>query len=318
MIRVTLSVALTIGIPALALAQPAKTVKVTVLSTMLAGNPDGGIGEWGFAALVEVDGRRLLVDTGARPETVLKNAAELKVDLSDVIDVVLTHNHLDHTGGLVTLRQELSKKNPRALSRAHVAKGIFSPRPAPDGSDGNGLSRFRAAFEALGGVFAEHAGPVEILPAVWFTGPVPRVHPERNWGGVGQVKTATGVAEDTIPEDASIVIATQEGLIVVSGCGHAGMINTVEYARKVAGGAPVLAAIGGFHLFAASDATLEWTAGRLRAAGLRHLLGAHCTGIDAVYHLRSLLALSRASAVVGAVGSTFTLGKGIDPLLLAR
>ena len=318
MIRLTLSIALAIVIPALALAQPAKAVKVTVLSTMLGGDPNGGIGEWGFAALVEVDGRRLLVDTGARPETVLKNAAELKVDLSDVTDVVLTHNHLDHTGGLVTLRQELSKKNPRALSRAHVGAGIFSPRPAADGSDGNGLSRSKAAFEALGGVFAEHAGPVEILPAVWLTGPVPRVHPERNWGGVGQAKTADGVAEDTIPEDSSIVIATQAGLILVSGCGHAGMINTVEYARKVAGGAPVLAAIGGFHLFAASDATLEWTAGRLRAAGLRHLLGAHCTGIDAVYRLRSLLALSRESAVVGAVGSTFTLGKGIDPRLLAR
>ena len=318
MIRLTLSVALTLGIPMLALGQPAKSVKVTVLSTMLAGNPDGGIGEWGFAALVEVDGRRLLVDTGARPETVLKNAAELKVDLSDVTDVVLTHNHLDHTGGLVTLRQELSKKNPRALSRAHVGKGIFSPRPAADGSDGNGLLRFKTAFQALGGVFTEHAGPVEIMPAVWLTGPVPRVHPERNWSGVGQVKTAGGVVEDTIPEDSSIVIAAGDGLIVVSGCGHAGMINTLEYARKVAGGAPVLAAIGGFHLFAASDATLEWTAGRLRAAGLRHFLGAHCTGIDAVYRLRSLLALPRESAVVGAVGATFTLGKGIDPLLLAR
>lgn len=318
MIRLTLSVALTIGIPALALAQPATSVKVTVLSTMLAGNPNGGIGEWGFAALVEVDGRRLLVDTGARPETVLKNAAELKVDLSDVTDVVLTHNHLDHTGGLVTLRQELSKKNPRALSRAHVGKGIFAARPAPDGSDGNGLSRFKTAFEGLGGAFTEHSGPVEILPGVWLTGPVPRVHPERNWGGVGQVKTGDGLVEDTIPEDSSIVIATQDGLVVVSGCGHAGMINTLEYARKVAGGAQVLAAIGGFHLFAASDATLEWTAGRLRATGLRHLLGAHCTGIDAVYRLRSLLALSRESAVVGAVGSTYTVGKGIDPLLLAR
>src|SRR6188472_3586530 len=143
----------------------AANVKVTVLSTMLVGaSGTGGIGEWGFAALLEVDGRRLLVDTGARPETVMKNAAELKVDLSDVTDVVLTHNHLDHTGGLVTLRQELSKKNPRALSRSHVAKWIFSPRPAADGSDDNGLSRSRAAFEALGGVFVEHAGPVEILP----------------------------------------------------------------------------------------------------------------------------------------------------------
>ena len=132
------------------------------------------------------------------------------------------------------------------------------------------------------------------------------------------MKTADGLVEDTIPEDSSIVITTPEGLVVVSGCGHAGMINTVEYARKVAGGAQVLAAIGGFHLFAASDAILEWTGDRLRAAGLRHLIGAHCTGIDAVYRLRSLLGLSRESAVVGAVGSTFTLGRGIDPLLLAR
>ena len=316
--RFILSIALTLGVTTLALAEPAKSVKVTVLSTMLAGNPGGGIGEWGFAAVVEVDGRRLLVDTGARPETVLKNAAELAIDLSDVMDVVLTHNHGDHTGGLVTLRQELSKKNPRALTRAHVGKGIFLPRPSANGSDGNGLLRFKPAFEALGGAFVEHAEPVEILPSVWLTGPVPRAHPERNWSNVGQVKTPDGLVEDTIPEDTSIAIITQDGLVLVSGCGHAGMINTVEYARKVAGAAPVLAAIGGFHLFEATDATLEWTAARLRAAGLRHLLGAHCTGIEAVYRLRALLGLPRERAVVGAVGSTFTLGNGIEPLALAR
>jgi 7,8-dihydropterin-6-yl-methyl-4-(beta-D-ribofuranosyl)aminobenzene 5'-phosphate synthase len=66
-----------------------------------------GIGEWGFTALLEVDGRRLLIDTGARPETVLRNAEEWKIDLAGVTDVVLTHNHGDHVGGLLTLRQEL-------------------------------------------------------------------------------------------------------------------------------------------------------------------------------------------------------------------
>jgi 7,8-dihydropterin-6-yl-methyl-4-(beta-D-ribofuranosyl)aminobenzene 5'-phosphate synthase len=316
--RFLLCVALTLGLVTHAQAEPAKSVKVTVLSTMLAGNPGAGIGEWGFAAVVDVDGRRLLVDTGARPETVLKNAAELGIDLSDVTDVVLTHNHSDHTGGLLTLRQELSKKNPRALIRAHVGKGIFLPRLDSNGADGNGLLRSRAAFEAVGGAFVEHAGPVEILPAVWLTGPVPRVHPERNWSNVGQVRTGEGLGEDNIPEDTSIVIATQEGLVVVSGCGHAGMINTVEYARKIAGAQPVLAAIGGFHLFAATDETLEWTAARLRDAGLKHLLGVHCTGIEAVYRLRSLLGLSREQVAVGAVGSSFVLGRGIDPLPLAR
>src|SRR5580693_4574624 len=104
-----------------------KTLKITVLSTMLA---DQGIGEWGFAALVEADGHRVLVDTGARPETVLSNSHDLKIDLSDVREVVLTHNHDDHVGGLLTLRRELMKKNPTALSLAYVAKGILYSRPA--------------------------------------------------------------------------------------------------------------------------------------------------------------------------------------------
>ena len=117
--------------PARVAAEPARAVKVTVLSTMLAGNPGRGIGEWGFAALLEVDGRRLLIDTGERPETVLRNAGELGIDLSDVTDLVITHNHADHTAGLVTLRRELAKKNARALSRAHVARGIFDRRPGP-------------------------------------------------------------------------------------------------------------------------------------------------------------------------------------------
>ena len=297
--------------------EPAKAVKVTVLSTMLAGDPRGGIGEWGFAALLEVDGRKLLIDTGARPETVLRNVEELGIDLSDVTDLVITHNHGDHTAGLVTLRRAVAKRNPRALTRAHVARGIFQPRPGPGGRDGNGLLPFKAEYEALGGTFVEHAGPIELTPAVWFTGPVPRPHPERNWSAPGRVQSPAGVVEDTIPEDASIVVDTPGGLVLVSGCGHAGIINTMEHARKVVRAAPFVAAIGGFHLFAASDATLDWTASKLREFGLQHFLGAHCTGIEAVYRLRGLVGLTRATAAVGAVGSSFTLGKGISALSLA-
>ena len=103
-----------------------RNLKITILSTMLA---DEGIGEWGFAALVEADGHRILVDTGARSETVLSNLHDLHLDLSDVSEVVLTHNHADHVGGLMTLRREFMKKNPAALSVAHVGKGIFYSRP---------------------------------------------------------------------------------------------------------------------------------------------------------------------------------------------
>ncbi|MFP5355632.1 MAG: MBL fold metallo-hydrolase [Gemmatimonadota bacterium] len=145
-------------------AAEAQMVKVTVLSTMLAGDPGRGIGEWGFAALLEVDGRKLLIDTGARPGTVLQNARELGVDLSTVEEVVLTHNHGDHVNGLVSLRRELQGRNPRALAVAHVVPAIFLSRKGRDGRELNGLLPHRADFEALGGRFVEHDGAVELSP----------------------------------------------------------------------------------------------------------------------------------------------------------
>ena len=123
--------------PAAALAGQVKALKVTVLSTMLA---DRALGEWGYSALVDVDGRKFLFDTGANPDVVLKNAAALGIDLSVVEDVVISHNHGDHTGGLLTLRRELMKKNPLAMSRAHVSANIFAPRRKGDGPDHNGLT----------------------------------------------------------------------------------------------------------------------------------------------------------------------------------
>ena len=115
-----------------------------------------------------------------------------------------------------------------------------------------------------------------------------------------------------------MIFDTERGLILLSGCGHAGVINTAEHARKVVRAAPLEAAIGGFHLFGLDDAHLAWTIGELKRLGLRQLLGGHCTGLEAVYRIRAALGLDRARCVVAAVGSSFTLGKGINPLDVAR
>jgi 7,8-dihydropterin-6-yl-methyl-4-(beta-D-ribofuranosyl)aminobenzene 5'-phosphate synthase len=202
-----------------------KNLKITILSTMLA---DQGIGEWGFAALVEADGHRILVDTGARPETVLSNLGDLKLDISDVREVILTHNHDDHVGGLLTLRREFMKKNPDALSVVHVGKGIFYSRPDAKG-EGNPMIAIRKEYEATGGKIIEHDQPIELFPGAWLTGPVPRTYPERNWSVSGKVQTPAGLVEDTIPEDQSLVLNTAKGLVLVSGCGHAGIINTLTF-----------------------------------------------------------------------------------------
>jgi 7,8-dihydropterin-6-yl-methyl-4-(beta-D-ribofuranosyl)aminobenzene 5'-phosphate synthase len=306
------------AIPSPAAEARAQSTKVTVLSTMLA--DAAGIGEWGFAALVEVDGQRLLFDTGAREETVLRNAQELNLDLSGITDVVLSHNHGDHTGGLLTLRRSLSTKNASALSRAHVAPGIFLPRRSETSpqAERNPMPGVREAYEKMDGRIVEHSKPEQIAPRVWLTGPVPRRHPERNFGRRILLLRPEGSVEDSLPEDQSLVIDGDDGLVVVTGCGHAGIGNILAHAREIVPGRPVQAVVGGLHLLEADEPALAWTAERMREAGLKHLIGAHCTGLEAVYRLRALLGLDRRSAVVGAVGSSFASATGIDARLLAR
>ena len=293
------------------------SLEVRILSTML--TADEGYGEWGFAALVVADGHRILFDTGAHPDTVLRNARELHIDLSNVPDVILSHHHLDHTAGLVTLRREYAKSNPAALARAHVARGIFISRTVSDGREANSMIATKSEYENAGGSFIVYDQVRELFPGIWLTGPVPRKYPERNWSGKTTLRLAGGkTAEDNLPEDQSLVIDTAKGLVLISGCGHSGIVNTLDYARAKIRPAPVYAALGGFHLYEASDETLAWTAAKLKEFGLQNLLGAHCTGIEAVYRLRQLTGLDRKTAAVGAVGGGFTLDKGLDPGSIAR
>jgi 7,8-dihydropterin-6-yl-methyl-4-(beta-D-ribofuranosyl)aminobenzene 5'-phosphate synthase len=293
-----------------------RALKITILSTMLVGDTTG-IGEWGFSALVEADGHRILLDTGNHPETVLQNARDLKIDLSDVREVILTHNHGDHVGGLLTLRREMMKQNPDALSIVHVGKGIFYSRPLPD-REGNRMIAIRKDYEATGGKIVEHDGWAEIFPGAWLTGPVPRKYPEHNWSVTTKVQTPDGLVEDNIPEDQSLVLNTTQGLVVITGCGHAGIVNILTDANAEFHDRPVYGVIGGLHLYPATDEQLDWTGDKMKEFHVANLLGAHCTGIEAVYRLRGRAGLTRKSAVVATVGSTFTLGDGIATGELAK
>jgi 7,8-dihydropterin-6-yl-methyl-4-(beta-D-ribofuranosyl)aminobenzene 5'-phosphate synthase len=293
-------------------------LKVTALVTNLGGDPYEGDGEWGYSALVEVDGHKILYDTGLSADLVLRNAKALKIDLSDVEDVVLSHNHYDHVGGLMSLRRELSKINPRAMSRVHVGAGIFEPRWGEAGEDHNGLRLIRAEYLATGGAFVVHDKPTELFPGVWLTGPVPRPNDEKNWTPGLSLDTPQGRREDNVPEDSALIFNTGQGMIILTGCAHAGIVNITEYARRIIGNKPIVAMIGGLHLFSASEQALAWTGAKLKSYGVLSLLAGHCTGIEATFRLRESIGLTRKTAVVSAVGSSFTLGQGIDPRRLAQ
>lgn len=304
--------AIAVGLALLALADPAAAapvaarVTITTLSTMLA---DRGLGEWGYAALVEVDGRRVLFDTGANPDVVLRNAETLHVDLAGVEDVVISHFHDDHTGGLLALRKALMARNPKALSRLHVGVGIMVPRTDDKGAPANDFPALANAYAATGGTVIEHAGPAALAPGLWLTGPVVRTHDEHNYPSDLFVESGGARIVDPVAEDTALVIASARGTIVLTGCGHAGIMNIADAARAITGDAHLLAVIGGLHLYAKGEPVLAATAARL--AGLDFLLAGHCTGIEATVRLRDLLHLDRAHAVVEAVGSRFVLADGV-------
>lgn len=292
----------------------AEDVEVLVLSTNLA---DAGVGEWGFSALVRVDGNCILFDTGRYPETVLENAARLGVDLSCVRDVVLSHFHSDHIGGAVTIVRDILKKSPNAIIRVHVAERFFDRRRMR-GEEYTAHIETGEALRSLGAEVIEHGGPAEIAPGVWITGPIARTHDERNWGaGVTLLDDGEWI-EDYVPDDQALTVVTDRGHIVLVGCGHAGTVNTLEAIQSYVADRPIHALIGGLHLFEADDNTLAWTAGEIARLGVENLMGGHCTGIEAVYRLRELAGLRRETAVVASVGASFTLASGIDPLGLAR
>jgi 7,8-dihydropterin-6-yl-methyl-4-(beta-D-ribofuranosyl)aminobenzene 5'-phosphate synthase len=229
--------------------------------------------------------------------------------------VVFSHNHADYTTGLLPLRRQLAAS--KALTTVYAGRGIFWPR-VTGGRVDDRMERLHREDESSGGRVVEVTQPLRLQPGVWLTGPVPRVHPERNWSAIGRVRSDSGEVEDTVPEDMALVIKTNEGLVFLFGCGHAGVINTLEHARKAIDPSPVKAIVGGLHLFDADDKHLAWTAGELKRFGVQQLVGAHCTGVEAVYRIRELAGLTRKTCMVGAVGATYSLDKGINPLRVAK
>ena len=299
--------------------QQAEAVEVTILSSNLANGAT--IGEWGFSALIQVDDKCILFDAGRYPDTVLRNAKVLNVDLSCVTDVVLSHFHFDHTTGLLPLFNKIRAENPNAFQRIHVAKGFFLSRQTPrmSGDDEwNGMIAARKELEAQGVEFRIYSEPTEIMPSIWVTGPVVRTHKENTYNKSFRMRVDNEWVQDFVPDSQGLTIVTVEGPIVLLGCGHSGSVNLLEQVQRSIQSHPILALMGGMHLFAASEVELDWTAKKLNDIGIQHLMAGHCTGIEPLMRLREKLNLDRKTAVVGAVGSRFVLGEGIYPTNIAR
>ena len=271
------------------------TLNVTILSTMLA---DEGFGEWGFAALVEVDGRRILFDTGANDDTVARNLKALGLDLAKTETVVLRHNHADHTTGLMPLRGLVGVKS-KALSTLYVGSGIFLTRLTTEGRTDERMARSNANTKRRAGALSKWA-PLRLQPGVWLTGRVPRVHPERNWSGLGKVRLPTGDQDDIVAEDMALVFqpARAGRALRLRARGRYQHAGAHSQDRRSSGRQ-------GDHRRPASvwrrRRASFWTASQLKRFGVQQLVGgALHRRRSGVSHPRALA--SRQTCMVGAVG----------------
>jgi 7,8-dihydropterin-6-yl-methyl-4-(beta-D-ribofuranosyl)aminobenzene 5'-phosphate synthase len=250
-------------------------IKITTLSENSA--TGGCLGEWGLSMLVEADGRKVLFDTGAGTAA-LHNAQLLGVDLAGVDTVVLSHGHRDHTGGLPGVLKLGGGKevvaHPDVWGRKYGAFGGGPKRY-------NGIPFVREGLESLGASFKMSAGAVGLSANVMTTGEIPMVTDYETVEQYLYIRDGDRYEQDPLRDDLAMVIDTEYGLVVILGCAHRGIVNTLRRARELTGKELIYAAIGGTHLVDASRERLEKTAADLEAMGVGFLGVCHCTGFRA-------------------------------------
>lgn len=234
----------------------------------------GLMAEHALSFLIELEGRRFLFDTGQGP-ALAANSHTLGVDLSTVEALVLSHGHYDHTGGLPFLIDAARNlyiyahpgiREPRYVIGDGIPKQVGIPGPAAEA-----LDRFPA--ERLSWV----SRPRSLSERLGLTGPIPRETAYEDVGGPFYLD-ADGTHPDPIVDDLALWVKTDEGLVLVVGCCHSGLINTIRTVRQLSGENRIRAIIGGLHLLNADAGRLEPTLAALREIGPGQLIPCHCTG----------------------------------------
>lgn len=251
-------------------------VKITTLAENSVGKI-GAIAEHGLCMLLELDDLSVMLDAGPSSSTV-HNARFMKVDLSRVNHVVLSHGHGDHTGGLRDVLAQTGEVTVHA--HTEVWKSRYSVRKG-EKPRYSGLPYQRELLEAMGANLNLSDAPIQITRDLMTTGPVPRKTDFEKLDSAAKVKTPRGWEQDQIMDDQSLLVKTPKGLVVLLGCAHSGIVNSLNQARQVSGEDRIYAVLGGTHLGFLDREQLAKTVVALKEMDIQKLGVSHCTGMMA-------------------------------------
>jgi len=243
------------------------------------------LGQHGVSFLVEgVSGeniKRILVDVGQNSEALLSNMRTMGISPSIINAIVLTHCHYDHTQGIVRMLKEIGKKDVWVIAHPSIFRLHFITQPYPR-HVGIMPGDSKVEIEKAGGSLSLTKDPLVIMPGIMTTGEVKRQTEFEEVRIVLKTIENGMVVDDLMLDDISVIANVKDkGLVIITGCGHAGIINIANQAIEVTGCNKIEGIIGGLHLVEASDTVIRRTIEELSKLNVAWISAGHCTGFKA-------------------------------------